>query len=64
MKQQIEREIQNRIFKTPPRSRTEMKVERKPDIEMNATDVATEPGFDSSDDDSGEVDLSPLEISW
>ncbi|XP_048738037.1 cyclin-dependent kinase inhibitor 3-like [Ostrea edulis] len=41
-----------------------MKVERKPDIEMNATDVATEPGFDSSDDDSGEVDLSPLEISW
>lgn len=37
-----------------------MKVEPKSD-EM--TDASCS-GFDSSDDDTGEVDLSPLEISW
>jgi hypothetical protein len=61
VKLQTEREIQNR---NKPLPRTKMKVERTTGFEMSDADVATETGFDSSDDDSGEVDLSPLEISW
>lgn len=30
----------------------------------NSDEMADASGFDSSDDDTGEVDLSPLEISW
>lgn len=37
-----------------------MKVEPKSDEMTDASCF----GFDSSDDDTGEVDLSPLEISW
>ncbi|XP_061174695.1 cyclin-dependent kinase inhibitor 3-like [Saccostrea echinata] len=41
-----------------------MKVETAISMSEELSTAATEQGFDSSDDDSGEVDLSPLDISW